>query len=132
MPRFRTEREYVVGDMTWLGSGHGIRNARTEILDISTFTAATHYPNGFIPSGTALAKVSGMMVPYVSGGSGGAEVLAGFLLTDQPLGVNPGATATEDFNVPVLDHGRIKTGKLPFAWVAPTSAANNKTTCVFI
>ena len=111
MPKYRTEQDVVVGNMEWLGSNHGIRNARTEILDISTFTAATHYPNGYIPSGMPVAKVGGVLVPYdaTEATVTGAGILAGFVLTDTPLGVTPGATAvaTEDFNVPLLDHGRV-------------------------
>jgi hypothetical protein len=51
MPRLQSE---TVGaaDQSWLGSTHGSRNARTETIDISTFTPSTHYPNGYIPSGT--------------------------------------------------------------------------------
>jgi hypothetical protein len=137
MPRFRTESEIVTGDMSWLGSGHGIRNARTEILDISAFTAATHYPNGYIPSGMPVAKVGGVLVPYdaTEGTVTGAGILAGFILTDQPLFVAPGATANaaDDINVPLLDHGRVKTAKLPIAFTAPTAAAKKAaTTIVFI
>lgn len=137
MPKFRTEQDVVVGNMEWLGSNHGIRNARTEILDISTFTAATHYPNGYIPSGTAVAKVGGVLVPYDTNEATttAAGVLAGFVLTDIPLGVVPGATAlaTEDFNVPLLDHGRVKVGKLPGSFTKPAAAAKRAdVTIVFI
>jgi hypothetical protein len=135
MPRFRTQQEVVTGDMSWLGSGHGIRNARTEILDISTFTAATHYPNGYIPSGMPVAKVGGVLVPYdaTEATVTGAGVLAGFILTDTPLFVAPGATATEDTNVPLIDHGRVKVAKLPITFVAPAAAAKSAaTTIVFI
>lgn len=137
MPRYRTEREYVAGDMTWLGSGHGLRNARTEILDISAFTAATHYPNGYIPSGLPVAKVGGVLVPYdaTEGTVTGAGILAGFVLTDTVLRVNPGSTApaTEDDNVPLLDHGRVKVANLPITFVKPTAAAKSgATTFVFI
>lgn len=135
MPRFRTESEIVTGNMEWLGSGHALRNARTEILDISTFTAATHYPDGYIPSGTPVAKVGGVLVPYdaTEGTVTNAGVLAGFVLTDQPLYVEPGATATEDINVPLFDHGRVKVGKLPVTFVAPAAAAKNAAhTIVFI
>jgi hypothetical protein len=123
--------------MEWLGSNHGIRNARTEILDISAFTAGTHYPDGYIKSGTPVAKVGGVLVPYdaTEATVTGAGILAGFVLTDIPLGVTPGATAvaTEDFNVPLLDHGRVKVGKLPIAFVKPTAAAKSSaTTIVFI
>jgi hypothetical protein len=118
--------------MEWLGSNHGIRNARTEILDISTFTAATHYPDGYIRSGQPVAKVGGVLVPYdaTEATVTGAGVLAGFVLTDIPLGVTPGATAvaTEDFNVPLLDHGRVKVGKLPVTFVAPAAAAKSANT----
>lgn len=137
MPKFRTERDVVVGNMEWLGSNHGIRNARTEILDISTFTPATHYPNGYIPSGMPVAKVGGVLVPYdaTEGTVTGNGILAGFVLTDIPLGVVPGGTAvaTEDFNVPLLDHGRVKVGKLPITFVKPAAAAKSSaTTIVFI
>ena len=137
MPRFRTESETVSGDMSWLGSGHAIRNARTEILDISTFTPATHYPNGYIPSGMPVAKVGGVLVPYdaTEGTVTNAGVLAGFVLTDTPLFVAPGATANaaDDPNVPLMDHGRVKVAKLPIAFVKPTAAAKSAaTTIVFI
>lgn len=129
MPKFRTESEWVAGDMSWLGSGHGLRNARTEILDISAFTAATHYPQGFIPSGLPVARVGGVLVPYdaTEGTVTGAGVLAGFVLTDQPLGITPGTTANaaDDLNVPLLDHGRVKVGKLPITFVAPAAAAKS-------
>jgi len=137
MPRFRTEQEVVTGNMEWLGSGHGIRNARTEILDISAFTAATHYPDGYIPSGMPVAKVGGVLVPYdaTEGTVTGAGILAGFVLTDVPLKVTPGTTApaTEDQNVPLLDHGRVKVGKLPITFVRPAAAAKSaNTSFVFI
>lgn len=132
MPKYRTEQDVVVGNMEWLGSNHGIRNARTEILDISAFTPGTHYPNGYIQSGTPVAKVGGVLVPYdaTEATTTNAGVLAGFVLTDIPLGVAPGATAlaTEDFNVPLLDHGRVKTGKLPIAFTPPTAAAKRANT----
>lgn len=124
MPRLKTE-SFGGGDQSWLGSTHGIGNARTEKLDPSEFTKATHYPDGFIRSGQPLAKVDGVVVPYVAGASDGSEVLAGFLLTDQ---ATDGAA---QIGVPVLDHGRIKTAKVPGSFTAPT-AANDKTTCVYV
>jgi hypothetical protein len=54
MPKLRTET-IGTGDMSWLDSTHGIANARTVTIDISTFTAGTHFPNGYIPSGTPVA-----------------------------------------------------------------------------
>lgn len=128
MPKLKTET-FAGGDLSWLGSTHGIANARTEILDISTFTAGTHYPNGYIPSGLPVAKVGGVLVPYdaTEGTTTGAGVLAGFVLTDQPV------VGTSDFGVPLIDHGRVKTAKLPIAFTAPTAAAKRAaTTIVFV
>lgn len=128
MPRLKTET-FGGGDQSWLGSTHGIANARTEILDISTFTAGTHYPNGYIPSGLPVAKVSGVLVPYdaTEGTTTGAGILAGFVLTDQPV------VGTADFGVPLLDHGRVKTANLPISFTAPTAAAKRAaTTIVFV
>lgn len=108
MPR-KSSETFGAGDQSWLGSSHGIWECRTEVLDISTFTEATHFPNGYIPSGTPVAKVSGKLVPYTSaeGTTTGAGVLAGHLFTDQPV------VGTADFGVPLLDHGRVKTAKVP-------------------
>lgn len=126
MPRLRSET-IGAGDQSWLGSAHGIHNARTETIDISAFTANTHYPNGYIPSGTPVAIVSGLAVPYdvTVGTTTGAGILAGFVLTDQPV------VGTTDFGAPVLDHGRVNTAKVPFASFVKPIAAKDATTVVF-
>jgi hypothetical protein len=128
MPRLSTET-YGAGDQSWLGSSHGIHECRTEILDVSAFTAGTHYPNGYVPSGTPVAKVGGLLVPYDSteATTTNAGVLAGFLYTDQKV------VGTQDFGVPLLDHGRVKTAKVPQgvqAFVAPVAAAKRAATTV--
>lgn len=132
MPRMRTET-FGGGDQSWIGAGaHGITDARTEILDISAFTAGTHYPNGFIPSGLPVAKVGGVLVPYdpTEGVTTNAGVLAGFVLTDQPV---IGGSTGPDFGVPLYDHGRVVTANLPIAFTAPTAAAKKAaTTIVFV
>ena len=118
MPRLKSET-LGTGDQSWLGSSHGIRECRTEFLDISTFTEATHYPNGYIPSGTPVAKVGGVLVPYddTQATTTNAGVLAGFVFTDQTV------VGTGDFAVPVLDHGRIRTANLPQTVTLPGAAA---------
>jgi hypothetical protein len=128
MPRLKSET-IGTGDQSWLGSAHGIRECRTETLDISAFTAGTHYPNGYIPSGTPVAKVSGLLVPYTSaeGTTTNAGVLAGHLFTDQLV------VGTNDFPVPLLDHGRVKTAKVPAgtdAFTAPVAAAKRAATTI--
>lgn len=128
MPRLKTET-FGGGDQSWLGSAHGIANARTEVLDISAFTAGTHYPDGYIRSGTPVAKVGGVLVPYdaTEGTTDGAGVLAGFVLTDQKV------SGADDFGVPLLDHGRVITAKLPIAFTAPVAAEKRAaTTIVFV
>lgn len=133
MPRLSTET-ISTGDMSWLGSAHGLRNARTVTLNLSAFTAGTYYPGGYIPSGTPVALAAGLLVPYdkTEGTVTGAGILAGFILTDQPV------VGTTNFAVPVLDHGRVKVAKVPytagvFTFTAPVAAAKGATTTfVFI
>jgi hypothetical protein len=124
MPKLRTESFTGAGDFRWLRSDHAIWNGRTESLDIGAFTAGTHYPNGYIPSGTPVALVSGQLVPYTSAEATttGAGVLAGHILTDIPVV----SGSTEDLNVPVLDHGRVNPARVPQgtdAFTAPVAAA---------
>ncbi|GGO59107.1 hypothetical protein GCM10010910_01290 [Microbacterium nanhaiense] len=108
MPHLRQET-FGSGDQTWLGSTHGLRNARTNVLDISTFTAATHYPDGYLRSGTEVnAANESAVTPYT--GAEGEQL--GYLLTDQKV------HGTEDLGVPVLRHGIINISKLPIAHVA--------------
>lgn len=118
MPRLAIET-YGAGDLSWLGSAHGIANARTELLDISTFTEGTHYPDGYIPSGTPVSLVGGVLVPYVAteGTTTGDGVLAGFILTDQSV------VGDDDFAVPLIDHGRVRVSRLPISFTAPTAEA---------
>ena len=49
----------------------------------------------------------------------GAGVLAGFVLTDQPV------VGTADFPAPLLDHGRVVVSKVPYSggFAAPAAAA---------
>ena len=128
MPRMVSE-SYGSGDQSWLGSTHAINNARTEMLDISAFTAGTHYPDGYIPSGTPVAKVGGVLVPYdaTEATVTGAGILAGFVLFDQYV------VGTADFAVPLCDHGRVKVANVPGTFVAPAAAAKSSaTTIVFV
>lgn len=126
MPRLSSET-FGGGDQSWLGSSHGIRNARTETIDISAFTAGTHYPNGYLPSGTPVAIVAGLAVPYdvTAGVTTGAGILAGFILTDQKV------VGSTDFAAPIIDHGRVNVAKVPFASFAKPLPAKDATTIVF-
>lgn len=114
MARLKIETT-TTGDQSWLASAHGIRNCRTSILDVSTFTRSTHYPNGHFPSGLEVNVASETAVKPWTGASG--EKL-GFLFTDQAT------DGVEDLNVPVLRHGMVKTARLPVAHIAPAAGAD--------
>lgn len=101
--------DYQVGDLSW--KVQNLYRPRTVTLDISGFTANTFYPNGYIPSGTALAVLaSGLYVPYSNAGSGGAEVCKGLLAADVPI--RSGSTA--DVGAALLEDGIVIKAKLPF------------------
>lgn len=116
MPRLSTET-VGGGDTSWLGSDHGIFNGRTGILDVSTFTEATHFPNGYFPSGLPVAEVGGVLVPYdaTEGTTTGDGVLAGHLLFDVKT------DGTTDVAAALLDHGRVIAANLPISFSAPTA-----------
>lgn len=111
MPRLTSET-YGAGDQSWLGSTHGIGNCRTATLDVSAFTAATHYPNGYIPSGTPVNVADeGAATPY----TGAAGERLGFVFTDQRV-------TGEDIPAPVLRHGIVKADRVPGDFTVPASA----------
>ncbi|MFE3461364.1 head decoration protein [Nocardiopsis aegyptia] len=120
---------YSDDDATWLGSSHGTSSGRNATLDLDAFVPATHYPDGYLPSGLPLGKItaSGLYGPYDSGAVDGTEVLAGFLLT--PLSTPRDDTSTTVVGA-LLDHGRVKVANLPVAFTAP-AAASNATTIIF-
>lgn len=121
MPRMTESKAWGVGDLRWLGSDHGTYNARTEKLGIASFEAGTHYPKGYIPSGTPLSKVAGKLVPFDgTPETGNADTFAGHLLTDQRV-----VNTDEDLNVPLLDHGRVLTSFLPGEFTAPAVQPNS-------
>lgn len=100
-------------DQSWLGSDHGTDTARSITLDVATFTANTHYPDGFLKSGLPLGKItaSGKYGPYADGASDGREVLAGFLFTGIKA---PASTATPVAGALLL-HCFVVESKLPIA-----------------
>lgn len=120
MPRLKTDT-IGTGDQSWLASDHGILNARSGTLDVSAFTKNTHYPNGYFPSGLPLGRITAtkLLAPLNTGASDGSEVLAGYLLTDQPT------DGVEDINVPILRHGLINVDKLPITHATTVATSGN-------
>lgn len=60
--------EQIPNDKTWAASREGFDTAGSGTLDVAAFDAETHYPNGYIPSGTPVAKAEdGLWVPLSAG-----------------------------------------------------------------
>jgi hypothetical protein len=53
--KFEQDGAFSGTSKAWLKNRKGLDTCRPITLDLSTFTGATHYPNGFIPSGMGLA-----------------------------------------------------------------------------
>lgn len=108
-----TTESFGQDDQSWLGASHGTDLGRSITLDTSAFTAGTHYPDGYFPSGLPLGKItsSGLYGPYDNAASDGTEVLAGFLLTP----VKPGSPTTVDVGGVLFEHGRVVEANLPIA-----------------
>ena len=120
----QTVESFGQDDQSWLGSEHGTSNARSITLDVSKFTANTHYPNGYLVSGIALGKVtaSGKYGPYDDTASDGRQTLDGFLLTAQKAPT----VNTVPVLAPMLDHGKVKSARLPIQSGAGAVDANGK------
>lgn len=106
------------GDQRWIGSRHALESAITGTLSVSDFTAATHYPNGYLPSGLPVNGADKANVTPYTGVAG--EVLR-FLKDNHQVVVNAAGDVQEDIQVALLWHGLIKTDFIPGGTV-PTSA----------
>lgn len=98
----------------WLKSNFGCDEPRSVVIDVSAFTAGTHYVNGFIPSGIVLAQITatGLYGPYNNGGAGGLEVAKGHLFSLVKI---PSLTNTAvDVGGAMLEMGLIDESELPF------------------
>ncbi|MYY03053.1 MULTISPECIES: head decoration protein [unclassified Streptomyces] len=99
----------------WLGSAHGTDAPVSITLDVSKFTKATHYPDGYLKSGIPLGKVTtgGKYGPYDDAASDGRQTLAGFLFTAQD--VDARQVASTSVVGSMLIHCFIREAKLPVA-----------------
>lgn len=79
------KKEFLPADRPWLlfeaTGNNGPVSTTSGVIDFSLFTKNTHYPNGFIPSGVVLGRVTtgGKLGPYASGATDGRETAAGHL-----------------------------------------------------
>lgn len=100
-------------DQSWLGSEHGTQATETIVLDTSTFTPATHYPEGFFKSGIALGQITagGKFGPYDNAAADGREKLVGFLFS----AVGAPTVNTIDPAGALFVHGKVRESRLPVA-----------------
>lgn len=132
-----TTATYQAENRSWLLSEHGTEPGTTPTvaLDVSTFTAATHFANGYLKSGIVLGKITatGKYGPFVAGASDGTQTAAGILFSS--VRVPDTADLTRDTNGAILVHGFVDAAKLPIANAATgggfiTSAARTSLSLV--
>jgi hypothetical protein len=78
-----TTTEYQSENRSWSVGKHGWDLTPSITLDVSKFTAGTHYPKGFVPSGIVLAKIdaTGLYGPYDPAATDGRATAAGHLFS---------------------------------------------------
>ncbi|WP_029932519.1 head decoration protein [Nocardia otitidiscaviarum] len=116
---------YQVDNKQWLLSRHGTDHTPNVTLDISLFTAGTHYPNGYIPSGCVIGKVTatGLFGPYDDAAVDGRETAYGITFAPVTAVRSNGTTATK-VGTGALVHGVVSESKLPFQAGAGSVDAN--------
>lgn len=85
-------------------------------LDISAFTAGTHYPNGYLLSGIVLGKItaSGLYAPYNDAAADGTQTAVGILFSS--VRVPNLADTTKDCGGAILvAFAPVSVAKLPIA-----------------
>ncbi len=109
-------------DQSWLASEHGTSSAKSITLDVSTFTAGTHYPTGHLPSGLVLGKItaSGLYGPYDDAAADGRQTAVGFLF----CAIKAPSVNTVRVSGALLWHGAVIKSLLPI----PASLDANGTT----
>ena len=104
---------YQAEKRPWLLSEHGTRPGENPgaTLDAALFVPATHYPNGYIPSGIVLGKVtaSGLFGPYDTAALDGRQTAAGLLFGSLRV-----SSATAKVGGALVLTGFVKTTRLPF------------------
>lgn len=116
---------YVPEARGWLRGPHGTEPGTNPsiTLDLSLFTAGTHYPNGFIPSGCVLGKVTatGFYGPYDDAASDGRQTAKGLLFDSEAVRTGQAKAINALFV-----HGFVDSTRLPFTGVTGALDANGK------
>lgn len=118
---------FQVGNRTWHRSREGNNYRPNVTLDISKFTAGTHYPNAYIPSGTVLGRVTAtdLYGPYDDTASDGRQTATGILWGDVRAIRENGTTAAKVGGAQLV-RGDVSVAKLPFQTGAGAVDANGK------
>jgi hypothetical protein len=105
-----------VAQMT--ASGAGLTGGTSPAAGVATATggANAHYPNGFIPSGTAIGKVTstGLFGPYDNGASDGRQTAYGLTYGDVRALRQNGTIASKVGTGAVVYDCAVSLSKLPF------------------
>lgn len=112
-----TTGNYQSEKRSWLLSQWGVGPGENPgiTLDVSAFTAGTHYPNGYLLSGIPLGKITatGLYAPYVDANADGTQTCLGFLMSS--VKVPNLADLTKDVGGALVQCGFIREAKLPVA-----------------
>jgi hypothetical protein len=103
-------------DRSWLLSEFEDAYCPGLTLDISKFTQATHYANGFIPSGTVLGLVTatGLYGPYDDTAADGRQTATG-ILVGSVRAINPlGGALAKVGGAQVVYNAVVSVARLPF------------------
>lgn len=114
MPGLKTTT-YGSGDYSWMRNTDGLDDsALTGAAPIAGFTEATHYPDGYLPSGLPV-RVDDLddIRPWAD--VAGAKL--GFLKGDHKV------TGDAQINVAFVPRGNIKVANLPVEFTVPATAA---------
>lgn len=114
---------WTAEDRSWLGSRDGTAVTQTVTLATATFTAGTHYPDGYVPSGTLLGMITsvgatqGMFGPYDDAATDGRQTAVGFLYSATKM-----RTGGPNVGAPIHWRGVIRASRLPTASGLDTAA----------
>lgn len=104
---------YTAESRAWVDADPGEWTRKSVTLDLQAFDAATHYPQGYIPSGVALQPTANGLYGPATGGDA-----VGFLWNSTT--VRPGV---EKVGAPLFEFGFIRENRLPIALPAAAKTA---------
>lgn len=108
-------KAYGNEDQRWIGPGgiSALEDNATITVDRSAFDLVTAFPNGYLPSGIVLGKItaSGLYGPYDDAAVDGRAVAAGFLAVT--VEADPASAATADIVAALYWHGEVVEAFLP-------------------